>query len=127
MNQATLIGNVGKDPEVITTQSGKQIAKFSLATSDGENTQWHNIIAWEKTAEIISKYVHKGNKLAIIGRITYRSWDDKEGVKRYSTEIIAERVELLPNRDSDVAKQEVKPETKPEAPQSTEPSDDLPF
>ena len=103
-NKVQLIGNLGNDPEVITLDSGKKLAKFSLATNeyytdaDGQKqtkTQWHNLVAWNKTAELIEKYVNKGKEIAIEGKLTNRSWDDKEGNKRYFTEVVVNEVLLF--------------------------------
>ena len=103
-NKVQLIGNLGNDPEVISLESGKKIAKFSIATNDtyknakGEkitDTQWHNIVAWNKTAEIIENYVAKGSEVAIEGKLTSRSYDDKDGNKRYITEVVCNEVLLL--------------------------------
>lgn len=97
LNKATLIGNVGKDPEIRTTQDGKEIANFSLATSerwkskDGEKrekTEWHKIVVYNPgLVKVIKSYVKKGSKLYIEGAIQTRKWTDKEGVERYQTEI----------------------------------------
>jgi single-strand DNA-binding protein len=96
-NKVQLIGNLGNDPEIINLESGKMLAKFSIATNEsyknakGEkitDTQWHNIVAWGKTAEIVEKYVTKGKEIAIEGKLTNCSWDDKDGNKRYTTEIV---------------------------------------
>jgi len=96
-NKVQLIGNLGNNPEVITLDSGKKLAKFSIATNEnyknaqGEkvtDTQWHNVVAWNKTAEIVEKYLSKGNEIAVEGKLVTRSYDDKEGVKRYSTEVV---------------------------------------
>jgi len=106
MNKAIQIGNVGKDPETFTTKSGKKVAKFSLATTDGGETQWHNIVAWEKTAEIVEQYVKKGMLVAVDGQIKYRSYDDKDGNKRQITEIVASSVELLSKSDKPEAHHE---------------------
>ncbi len=103
-NKVQLIGNLGNDPEIITLESGKKLAKFSLATnesyknSEGEKvtqTDWHNLIAWGKTADIIEKYVTKGKEVAIEGKLTSRSYDDKEGQKRYVTEVVVNELLLL--------------------------------
>ena len=103
-NKVQLIGNFGNDPEIITLENGKKLAKFSLATNeyykdaDGQKqtkTEWHNLIAWNKTAEIIEKYVSKGKEIAIEGKLTNRSWDDKEGNKRYITEVIVNEVVMF--------------------------------
>ena len=103
-NKVQLIGNLGNDPEVITLDSGKKLAKFSIATNEsyknaqGEkvtDTQWHNVIAWNKTAEIVEKYLTKGNEVAVEGKLTSRSYEDKEGVKKYITEIVINELLML--------------------------------
>ncbi len=100
-NKVQLIGNLGNDPEIITLESGKKLAKFSLATNEnykdanGEKqtkTDWHNIVAWNKTADIIEKYVTKGKEIAIDGKLTNRSYETKEGEKRYITEVVVNEV-----------------------------------
>ena len=106
-NKVQLIGNLGNDPEIITMDSGKKLAKFSIATNEsykntqGErvtDTQWHNVIAWGKTADIIESYVTKGKEVAIEGKLTNRSWEDKEGNKRYTTEVVCNELLLLGNK-----------------------------
>ena len=103
-NKVQLIGNLGNDPEIVNLESGKTLAKFSVATNEsyknaqGEkvtDTQWHNIVAWGKTAQIIEKYVGKGREVAIEGKLTTRSWEDKDGVKRYSTEVVCSELLIL--------------------------------
>jgi single-strand DNA-binding protein len=103
-NKVQLIGNLGNDPEIITLESGKKLAKFSIATNEsyknamGEkvtDTQWHNIIAWNKTAEIIEKYVTKGNEIAIEGKLTSRSYENKEGEKKNITEVVCNELLML--------------------------------
>ena len=103
-NKVQLIGNLGNNPEVITLESGKKLAKFSIATNEsyknaqGEkvtDTQWHNVIAWNKTAEIVEKYLSKGNEVAVEGKLTSRSYEDKEGVKKYITEIVVNELLML--------------------------------
>ena len=98
MNKAILIGNVGKEPEIRKTQSGISVANFSLATSKkvkGEDkTEWHRIVAWDKLAEIIEKYLHKGDKVMIEGEIETREYE-KDGRKVYTTEIRAWNMEML--------------------------------
>ena len=100
-NKVQLIGNLGNDPEIITLDGGKKLAKFSLATNeyykdaDGQKqtkTDWHNLVAWNKTAEIIENYVTKGKEIANEGKLINRSWDDKEGNKRYTTEVVVSEV-----------------------------------
>ena len=103
-NTVTLIGHLGMTPEIKSFDNGKKMAKFSLATNEtyrnaqGEkitDTQWHNIVAWGKTAEIIEKYVQKGTELVIEGKLTSRTYDDKEGNKKYFTEIIVNDVLMV--------------------------------
>ena len=103
-NKVQLIGNLGNDPEIIALESGKKLAKFSIATNESyknaqgevvKNTEWHNVIAWGKTAEIIEKYLAKGSEVAVEGKLTTRSYEDKEGVKRYVTEINCNELLML--------------------------------
>lgn len=108
VNKATLIGNVGKDPEVKFLPSGSAVANFTLATSERfkdkggefqERTEWHNLVAYQRLAEIIRDYVKKGSKLYVEGRIQTRSWDDQQsGQKRYRTEIVVNDLVLLSGR-----------------------------
>ena len=95
-NSVQLIGRLGKDPEVIETKSGKKLAKFSLATNENyrnqkgekiEETQWHNIVAWEKKADFASEYLKKGMEIALEGKLIHREYESSEGDKRYTTEI----------------------------------------
>jgi single-strand DNA-binding protein len=108
VNKVILLGNVGKDPEIRSTPGGTMVASFSLATSDRyqdqqgnwqDRTEWHNLVAFKRTAEIIRDYVKKGSKLYVEGRIQTRSWDDKEGAKHYKTEIIINDLSLLSGRE----------------------------
>lgn len=96
-NKVQLIGHVGNAPEIINLESGKKLAKFSIATNEkyknaaGElktNTDWHNVVAWNKTAELIEQLFDKGKEVAIEGKLTTRTYDDKEGNKRYITEVV---------------------------------------
>jgi single-strand DNA-binding protein len=108
VNKVILIGRLGKDPEIRSTPSGSTVAKFSLATDESytdrggakqERTEWHNIVAWDKLAEICGQYLKKGKLVFIEGRIHTDSWDDKEtGVKKYRTEIIAREMKMLDRR-----------------------------
>lgn len=104
VNKVILVGNLGKDPEVRFTPSGRAVAKFSIATTESwldqensrqERTEWHNIVVWGKQAESCGQYLAKGRQVFIEGGIRSRSYDDKEGNKRYITEIIAHRVQFL--------------------------------
>lgn len=109
VNKVILLGNVGKDPEIRSSASGVMVANLTLATSDRQKdaqgnwqdrTEWHNLVAFTRTAEIVRDYVKKGSKLYIEGKIQTRSWDDKEsGQKRYRTEIIVNELVLLSSRE----------------------------
>lgn len=109
VNKVILLGNVGKDPEMRSTGGGTLVANFTLATSDRQKdaqgnwqdrTEWHNLVAFTRLAEIVRDYVKKGSKLYIEGKIQTRSWDDKEtGAKRYRTEIIVNDLSLLSGRE----------------------------
>ncbi|WP_424493001.1 single-stranded DNA-binding protein [Salinimicrobium sp. GXAS 041] len=103
-NKVQLIGHVGNAPEIVTLESGKKLAKFSIATNEsyknakGEkitDTQWHNIVAWGKTADLVENYVPKGKEIGIEGKLTSRSYEDKAGQKRYITEIVCNDLLLL--------------------------------
>ncbi|MBT8319208.1 MAG: single-stranded DNA-binding protein [Gramella sp.] len=103
-NTVQLIGHVGNEPEIVNLESGKKLAKFSVATNEsyknakGEkitDTQWHNIIAWGKTAELVENYVPKGKEIGIEGKLTSRSYEDKDGVKKYITEVVCNELLLL--------------------------------
>ena len=111
LNKVTLIGNIGKDPEVKYAPSGTQIAKFSLATSESykkddnweQKTEWHNIICFNKTAEIVEKSIKKGNTVYLEGKITTRSWEDN-GVKKYMTEIVCNSIKNLSKNEKQEGK-----------------------
>jgi single-strand DNA-binding protein len=104
VNKVILVGNLGKDPEVRHLENGRAVANFSLATSEtyknkqGErvtNTEWHNIVLWSPIAEIAEKFLKKGNQVYIEGKLTSRSWDDQDGNKRYTTEVVGNNLTLL--------------------------------
>jgi single-strand DNA-binding protein len=125
-----LIGNLGKDPELSYTPSGTAKTTMRLAThefwtqkdgSKGERTEWHRIIAWGRLAEICGEYLVKGRQIFIEGRLTTRSWDDKDGNRRYITEIVTNNMQMLSNDKA--------PATEIEEPdkEGPAPSDDLPF
>ena len=129
LNRVLLIGNLGADPDLSYTPSGTAKATMRLATHEhwtnkdgtkGERTEWHRIIAWGRLAEVMGEYATKGRQLFVEGRLQTRSWDDKDGNKRWTTEIVATNIQLLsaPNNKKKVS-QEV------EAPE--EPDDDMPF
>jgi single-strand DNA-binding protein len=111
MNKVMLIGNVGADPEVRYVEEGVAVARLRLATTERgytlqngtqvrDRTDWHQVILWRKLAEIVEKYVHKGDKLYIEGRLRYSTYDDKQGQRRYVTEIWADNMEMLNGRTS---------------------------
>lgn len=110
INKVILVGRVGKDPEVRHLDNNQAVARFTLATNEtyknksGEkvtNTEWHNIIVWRSLAEIAGRYVKKGTMLYVEGKIRTRSWDDKDGNKRYTTEIEADNFQMLSTRNED--------------------------
>lgn len=121
MNKIMLIGNVGREPEVRYVEQGVAVARLSLATTERgytlangtqvpDHTDWHNIILWRRMAEIVEKYVHKGDKLYVEGRVRYTTYDDKRGVRHNVTEIWADNIELLtPKSQVELQKQEEVP------------------
>jgi single-strand DNA-binding protein len=103
-NKVQLIGHVGNDPEIKTLDGGRKVANLTIATNDSyknekgekvEQTEWHKVVAWGKTAEIIEKFVTKGKEIAIEGKLTHRSYEDKNGEKRYVTEVVANELLML--------------------------------
>ncbi len=103
-NKVQLIGHVGQEPEIKSFDGGKKVANITIATNDYfindkgdkvEQTEWHRVTAWGKTAEIIEKYVTKGKEVAIDGKLTHRSYEDKDGTKRYVTEVVVNDILLL--------------------------------
>ena len=128
VNKAILIGNLGGDPEVRYTQNGTAVANFSLATSekwkdkDGqlqEQTEWHKIVAFARLGEICGEYLSKGSRVYIEGRIQTRQWEDKDGNKRYTTEIVAREMKMLDSR----GQQPGGGDENPPVPEPTEPGD----
>jgi len=146
VNKVILIGNVGKDPEIRHMENGTSKATFPLATTETyrdregqrmEQTEWHNIVLWRGLAELAEKYIRKGKQLYIEGKLRTRSWEDREGNKRYTTEIIADNITLLGGlqrreeqqggtQQSEPAYNAGTPNTEA-APPIEGPSDDLPF
>jgi single-strand DNA-binding protein len=140
LNKVMLIGNLGKDPELRYTSSGVAVATFSLATSDSwkdqegnqqERTEWHNIVAWRKLAEICGEWLKKGKKVYLEGRIQTRSYDDKNtGQKRYITEIVADNLIMLDGGGGGraaTAESSASPAASEQMPPAASPEDDLPF
>jgi single-strand DNA-binding protein len=110
VNKVIIVGNVGRDPEVRFTKAGTAVATFSVATSerfkdrDGdkqERTEWHRVVAWAQLADICGKYLRKGKQVYIEGRLQTRDWEDKDGHKRYTTEVIANQMQMLGRREDD--------------------------
>ena len=147
INKVILVGNLGRDPEMRYTQNGGAVCSFSLATSEsykdrtsGEKvtqTEWHNIILWRGLAETAEKYLRKGSSVYIDGKIRTRKWEDQQGQTRYTTEIIADTMQMLDRRDSSSAPSQAAasqadaqpaaaPEQQADVPAAPEP-DDLPF
>ena len=149
VNKVILIGNLGADPEVRHLQNGASVANFRIATSETykdkttgekrEQTEWHSIVAWRGLAEITEKYLRKGSKVYVEGKLRTRQWQDKEGTTRYTTEIQADEMNLLDRRTDNAeggAPMSVQPQRQPEAagaPMAPSPTaapdelDDLPF
>ena len=139
MNKVMLIGNVGQDPEVRYVDQGVAVARLRLATTERgytlqngtqvpEHTDWHNVILWRRLADVVEKYVHKGDKLYIEGRIRYTTYDDKQGQRRYATEIWADNMEMLSpkaNTPADQPEMPNEPAPQPEVP--VESGEALPF
>ena len=137
INKVLLLGNLGRDPELRSTPKGSKVLNFTMATSrrwkDRETeevhdeTDWHRIVVWGRQAEVLSEYLKKGSQVHVEGRIQTRSWSDNEGAKRYTTEIVASRIQML-GRPED--RRTPEPVDEPEAPATTvEPDtvDDIPF
>lgn len=131
VNRVTLLGRTGKDPEVRNLESGNTVATISIATSEKykdkttgekkEKTEWHNLVFWGKLAEVVAKYVHKGDLLFVEGKMTTRSWE-KDGVKRYTTEVVVNDLKMLSGKKKEESSQSADQGSVP--PPST---DDLPF
>lgn len=133
LNRVTLIGNLGRDPEVRFTLSGQAVCNFSIATDESykdksgskvEKTEWHNITMWGKLAEIAGEYLEKGKTVYLEGKLATRKWQDKDGNDRYTTEIVADKMQMLSGKrerepqESDYQRTESAPPN---------PDDDVPF
>jgi single-strand DNA-binding protein len=135
VNKVILVGNLGSDPELRYTPSGKAVATFNLAThekwtgKDGEKserTEWHRIVAWDRLGEICGEYLHKGSQIYIEGRLQTRSWEDREGNKRYTTEIVAQTMQMLGSSGKGGTAKSTEESFPTEQP-ITVPEDDIPF
>jgi single-strand DNA-binding protein len=141
VNKAILIGNLGRDPELRYTPSGKAVATFPLATTErwttqegqkNESTTWHNIVAWGRQAEVIKEYLAKGRQVYVEGRIVNRSYDDKEGNKRYVSEIVVQNFQFVGGRGAAATDEkdfsQAPPQSEPPpAGDAGDADDDLPF
>jgi single-strand DNA-binding protein len=137
VNKAILIGRLGKDPELRYTPGGRAVASFPLATSERwtdqegqkkESTTWHNIVAWGRQAEVLKEYLHKGKEVYIEGRIDNRSYEDKEGNKRWVSEVVVQQFQFVGSRaDSQGAPQDQPSEAEASQVDSSDNDDDLPF
>jgi len=134
VNKVILIGNLGKDPELRYTNSGVAVATFSVATNESwkdqdgnaqERVQWHNIVAWARLAEICGEYLKKGSKIYVEGRLQHRNYDDKNGVKRYVTEVVLNDMVMLDSKGASTPGEIPQSGSSPEAP--PEKGNDLPF
>ncbi len=138
VNKVILVGNLGKDPEVRHLESGAVVANFPLATSEsykdrktGERitqTEWHNIVIWRGLAEVAEKYLKKGSSVYVEGKLRTRSWDDKEGNKRYTTEIVADNMTMLGGKSDSAGNNSSNSTSEPDVSSFDDDSNgDLPF
>lgn len=137
INKAILIGNLGRDPELRYTQNGQAVANFTLATTESwtdkasgqkqERTEWHKIVAWGRTGELCAQYLSKGRTVYIEGRIQTREWEDKEGQKRWTTEVNAQTVQFLGGPRTADAENTPADASAPPASTGPSPDDDIPF
>ena len=136
LNKVLIIGNLGKDPEVTYTPKGTAVAKFSVATKDSykskdgnktESTDWHNIVIWGKLAEICGEYLHKGSQVYVEGKLKTRSWEGKDGQKKYIIEVVAEAVQFLDKAGGQAAKESTPQKSQPIQGPGYIPDDDIPF
>lgn len=136
INKVILVGNLGKDPEVRTLENGAKVANFTVATSESyknregqrvTQTEWHNIVLWRGLAEIAEKYLRKGNQVYIEGKIRTRSWDDKDGVKRYTTEVLGDNLTMLGSRRDNEDNTAAPTENNAPDSDAGDEKDDLPF
>jgi len=137
VNKVILIGNLGQDPELKYMPNGDAVCNFTMATTDSwknrdgeqqDRTEWHRIVAFRRLAEICGEYLKKGKQVFIEGKIRTRSWDDKDGVKRYTTEILADQMTMLGRKDDDLNGENYSaPSGSPEKPKKLDDEDDLPF
>jgi single-strand DNA-binding protein len=135
VNKVILVGNLGADPELRYTPAGTPVATFNVATHEqwtnksgekGERTEWHRIVAWARLGEICGEYLHKGKQVYIEGRLQTRAWEDREGNKRYTTEIVAQTMQMLGPSGKE-GRVEAREEAFPVEEPISIPDDDIPF
>ncbi|MBN2059162.1 MAG: single-stranded DNA-binding protein [Deltaproteobacteria bacterium] len=136
VNKVILVGNLGSDPEIRYTPSGTAVANFSLATNEQwtnkngekeEKTEWHKVVAWARLGEICGEYLKKGSPVYIEGRLQTRAWEDREGVKRYTTEIVAQAMQMLGSSRREGGEAGSSEERYPVEEPVSIPEDDIPF
>lgn len=144
LNRATIIGRLGADPEVRYTANGVAVATFSVATGkkwtdnttgqERKATEWHRVVAWDRLGEICGEFLHKGKQVYVEGELRTREWDDRDGVKRYTTEIVAYRMQMLGSRDgnypthpAEAGEDYGEPAEAAGGPPPAEDEDDIPF
>jgi len=137
INKVILVGRLGRDPEVRYTRSGDAVANFSLATSEEwkdkntgekqEKTEWHRIVAWRRLGEICGEYLHKGSQVYVEGKLQTRSWEDRDGNTRYTTEIVAQSMQMLDSAGRAASGPEAAEEHYPVEEPANVPDDDIPF
>ena len=142
VNKVILVGNLGIDPEIRTLENGTKLARIRIATSESymskdgqkiEQTEWHNVVLWRQLADVAERYLQKGKQVYIEGKLKTRSWKDQEGNDRYTTEIVADNMQLLgrasggSSDSSSSQKMESSATSKPMANAGNEQDDDLPF
>jgi single-strand DNA-binding protein len=136
LNKVMLIGHLGGDPELKYTPGGQAVANFSVATNEvykdkegnqQERTDWHRIVVWSKLAEIAAEYLKKGRLVYLEGRLQTRSWNDKDGIKRYTTEIVAQNFQMLDRKTEGGGAPDIPPPSDELAPPPQQDREDLPF
>ncbi len=137
VNKVFIIGRLGADPDLRYTPNGNAVATLSVATNevwkdrDGnmqERTEWHRVVLWGRQAEVANEYLKKGSRVFIEGRLQTRNWEDKDGIKRYTTEIISQNIQFLDTRsDADAGMPPIPPISDDDLPEPIQDNDDLPF
>ncbi len=133
VNKVILLGNLGRDPEIRALESGVKVANFTLATTEyfknkdgerGERTEWHRVVLWRRNAELAEQYLNKGSQVYVEGRLETREWEDKDGIKRYTTEVVGQIINFLGGKPTEEKKDPTPTEANTPPPNE---EDDLPF